>query len=94
MAGGNLAPSGGGAAAHVDTCNAADAEQQWVWGAADDGFLSSVAASGTCLNMDDCGTDVIYFPCVTTGGTCCGATCYKNEQARARAHGRRGAACA
>lgn len=36
------------------------------------------AASGKCLNVNDCGTSVIYFSCVTSGGTCCGPTCYDN----------------
>ena len=80
MAGSNLAPSGGGAAAHVDTCNSADTAQHWLWDTPAVGFLSSAPSPGTCLNMDDCGTDVIYYPCVTSGGTCCGSTCYGNEQ--------------
>lgn len=29
-----------------------------------------------CVNVDDCGTGLILFQCVTTGATCCGSACY------------------
>jgi hypothetical protein len=38
-------------------------------------YLSNVATT-LCLNVDDCGEEIIAFTCVTSGGTCCGATCY------------------
>ncbi len=40
-------------------------------------YLTNVA-SNLCLNSDDCGTELIAFTCVTSGGTCCGADCYDN----------------
>lgn len=52
--------------------------QQWVFNATAPGFVSN-PASGMCMNMDDCGTGVILYECVTSGGTCCGADCYDNE---------------
>jgi hypothetical protein len=36
------------------------------------------AASNTCLNVDNCGLDVVAYACVTAGGTCCGSNCYDN----------------
>jgi len=65
--------------AHTMTCDGSDPNQQWKYGTPMDQFLSN-GATNMCLNLDDCTLDVIYYPCVTTGGTCCGATCYKNEQ--------------
>ncbi len=43
------------------------------------GYLSN-AATELCMNVDDCGTEIIAFTCVTTGGTCCGASCYEGLQ--------------
>eukprot|EP01116_Phalansterium_solitarium_P007284 TRINITY_DN19879_c0_g1_i1.p1 TRINITY_DN19879_c0_g1~~TRINITY_DN19879_c0_g1_i1.p1 ORF type:complete len:555 (+),score=132.94 TRINITY_DN19879_c0_g1_i1:131-1795(+) len=51
--------------------------QQWKWNVSALGYLTN-AATGTCLNADDCGSDLILYQCVTTGGTCCGANCYNN----------------
>jgi hypothetical protein len=53
--------------------------QQWDYNVVAPGFVSSVKTSGQCLNIDDCGTDIILFDCVTTGGTCCGDACYDNQ---------------
>ena len=48
--------------------------QQWAADAPAAGYLQN-PASNTCLNTDDCGSNVIMYDCLTTGGTCCGATC-------------------
>jgi hypothetical protein len=57
---------------------AAVTAQTWVWNVTAPGFLTNPSSS-MCMNVDDCGTDLIAFECVTTGGTCCGPTCYDNE---------------
>lgn len=33
-----------------------------------------------CWNVDDCGENIIQFDCVTSGGTCAGASSYANMQ--------------
>jgi hypothetical protein len=33
-----------------------------------------------CLNIYGCMTEVVYWSCVTQGGTCCGGSCYQNLQ--------------
>jgi len=75
MAGGPLS-SGSLPPAIVLPCDGSE-NQKWEVDKVMSGFISQ---QGTCLNVDNCGSDLIYFPCVTTGGTCCGKTCYKNEQ--------------
>jgi alpha-galactosidase len=49
--------------------------QVWAWNVSGAGYLSN-AATDLCLNIDDCGSALIAFTCVTAGGTCCGAACY------------------
>ncbi|XP_062508332.1 probable alpha-galactosidase [Corticium candelabrum] len=64
--------------AHVAPCNSSSTSQLWVW----DTDLIGMVFTGNeekCLNVNNCGTDVIYYHCVKSGGTCCGASCYKNE---------------
>jgi alpha-galactosidase len=78
--GSDLAPSNNNLPpAHVTACNSSSKSQQWEWNLLMSGLLSSDDPKW-CLNVDNCGTNVIYFDCVTTGGTCCGSDCYKNEQ--------------
>jgi galactosylceramidase len=37
-----------------------------------------VASSGQqCFNVYGCDTEIVYWSCVTQGGTCCGGSCYK-----------------
>ena len=62
----------------LEPCAGGAPEQAWDLGAVSPGFLS-LRNSTTCANVDDCGSALIAFECVTTGGTCCGATCYNNE---------------
>ena len=65
--------------------------QVWQFGAVAAEYLSNTVpdASPTtiCLNMDGCLTDLIYYECVTSGGTCCGADCYQNLQFTLNADG-------
>jgi alpha-galactosidase len=43
------------------------------------GYLQ-LNSSDMCLNVDNCGTAVIGYECLTSGGTCCGDSCYENLQ--------------
>lgn len=54
--------------------------QAWTFDAPAKGYLENTLFSNQCLNLNGCGADVITYDCVTTGGTCCGAQCYKNLQ--------------
>lgn len=81
-----LRPLGDAAvAAKVTPCNAASPHQKWAFNAPAQGYLSNAAGSAgiggaACLNVDSCGTDVVYYDCVTSGGTCAGANNYSNLQ--------------
>jgi hypothetical protein len=64
-------------------CDASSPYQPLQWNATGAGYLSNTPAAGAqamCLNVLACQTDAIYYPCVTTGGTCCGPDCYANLQ--------------
>jgi len=65
--------------ASLTACNPKDAAQKWSENAPASGYFQN-PSSKLCLNVDDCGSDLIYFTCVQSGGTCCGATCYNNMQ--------------
>lgn len=73
-----------GQAASLASCNPSSAFQKWVWNTTGNGYLSNdpglASTSQQCLNVYGCGTKVVYWSCVTTGGTCCGEKCYKNLQ--------------
>lgn len=53
--------------------------QQWQWNVSAPMYVSNPSTS-TCMNQDDCGSDVIVFDCVTSGGTCTGPNSYTNLQ--------------
>ena len=76
MAGDSVSPGGGGGGgsqhATLSTCNAADATQQWGINTPASGYVHN-NATNKCLNVDNCGTDVIYYACVMEG--CCGSDC-------------------
>lgn len=55
------------------------AAQVWQWNVSAPGFLSN-PASASCLDVNDCGTQLIAYPCVTSGGTCAGPNSYANEE--------------
>lgn len=61
------------------TCSTSDGNQQWTWNDPMSQFLSN-SASKSCLNLSDCGEALIYYACVTSGGTCAGPNSYTNEQ--------------
>jgi len=65
--------------ARVAECGGEPDAQIWQLGSVYSGFLSN-AHTKTCLNVDDCGSKVIYDGCVTTGGTCAGKGKFSNEQ--------------
>ena len=67
-----------GAPALLAPCNAAAKEQQWAWDAVARGYLSNTDASGAqqCLNAYGCQRKAVFWSCVTSGGSCCGANCY------------------
>jgi hypothetical protein len=81
-----LAPPARAAAyapARVAECGGEPAAQVWTFDTPAAGFLSNKAAPAaapTCLNVDACGTEVIYDGCTTTGSTCAGPGKFFNEQ--------------
>ena len=72
-------PAAGLTFAQVAECGGEPASQNWTWNSPAAGFLTNAAAS-LCLNVDQCGSPVIYDGCRTTGGTCAGPDSYANEQ--------------
>ncbi|XP_065846502.1 probable alpha-galactosidase isoform X3 [Oscarella lobularis] len=76
--GGSLSQNPNLPPAHLSKCNSSNKAHKWIWNTPKTGFVKNVA-SGKCLNVDNCGSDIIYYECVSTGGTCCGKDCYKNE---------------
>jgi len=61
------------------TACAAVTSQQWQWNVSAPGYLTNVATQ-LCANIDNCGTAIIGYTCVTSGGTCCGSSCYAGLQ--------------
>lgn len=80
LVGGDLYPATGGGPLMTTTCSTEDLSQRWTWDHPGMPQYLFHAASNECLNVDDCQKDLIMYSCVTTGGTCCGPTCYKNMQ--------------
>ena len=73
-------PLADGAPAMLRPCSASDPAQQWVWDSPAPGYLSNSQPGGAgrqCLNVYGCKSQVVYWSCLTTGGTCCGASCYQ-----------------
>jgi hypothetical protein len=68
-----------GAPAALAPCAPGDPLQVWAPNAPAGGYLSNAAAV-QCLASLGCKSALVYWECVTTGGTCCGAACYKNLQ--------------
>ncbi len=58
--------------------------QVWEFDAVAPGYLSNSIPDGNpgtiCLNSNGCTQDLIYYQCVTSGGTCCGPDCYQGLQ--------------
>jgi hypothetical protein len=78
-AGAAAAAAAGLQPATVAECGGEPAAQNWTFNAPAAGFLTN-AASRTCLNVDACGSAVIYDGCTTTGSTCAGPGKFSNEQ--------------
>lgn len=71
--------------AHVSPCASSGptaAAQAWVFGSPATGYLSNSVAGGSsvCVNSDGCESHLIYYECLTSGGTCCGLDCYEGLQ--------------
>eukprot|EP01121_Diplochlamys_sp_Union-15-3_P001049 TRINITY_DN1090_c0_g1_i1.p1 TRINITY_DN1090_c0_g1~~TRINITY_DN1090_c0_g1_i1.p1 ORF type:complete len:520 (+),score=61.44 TRINITY_DN1090_c0_g1_i1:109-1668(+) len=81
LAGGPLSNGG----AHLKTCDGS-AWQKWDLDTPMAGFVYNKETK-LCLNVDDCGTDLIYYSCVTSGGTCAGSNSYANEQFKFNGNG-------
>ena len=70
--------------ARVAECGGEPGAQNWTFDAPSPGFLTN-AANRVCLNVDDCGTQVIFDACTTpaqSNGTCAGKGKFYNEQWR------------
>lgn len=65
--------------ASLAECGGEPTYQIWEFNQPMTEFLSN-SASGLCLNVDNCQTDIIYDGCTTTGSTCSGKNSYLNEQ--------------
>jgi galactosylceramidase len=67
-----------GLPALLTPCDDSSVEQKWILDAVATGYVSNTDSSGSqqCLNAYGCGREAVYWSCVTTGGTCCGAECY------------------
>jgi len=79
-------PRAGFVFARVAECGGEPALQEWTMDAPRPGFLHN-AASSQCLNVDNCGSLIIYDGCTTTGSTCAGPGSFANEQWRLSAAG-------
>ena len=63
----------------VQECGGEPADQKWEMGKPLAGFISN-AATKMCLNVEGCGTKVIYDSCTTTGVTCGPKGKFDNER--------------
>ena len=73
------APRAGVVFATVAECGGEPTYQNWTFSTPAEDFLYN-GASNQCLNVDACGTLVIFDGCKTSGGTCAGPNSYANEQ--------------
>ena len=71
-------------AAMLRHCDLQAPEQRWMWDVPSTGYLrnnpssanSSVDDPIQCLNAYGCAREAAFYACVTSGGSCCGNTCY------------------
>lgn len=72
------AASADGADARLAACDASAPEQRWARDTPAKGYLSNTSPGNgqQCLNAYGCGHKAVFWSCVTTGGSCCGADCY------------------
>lgn len=73
--------------ATVAACNPKDTAQKWTVNSPLAGYVQN-PSSKLCFNVDDCGSDLIYYDCVSTGGTCCGPQCYDNMKFNITSNGK------
>jgi len=78
LTGGDLSGGAGNPPLTLQTCGT-NSYQIWQWNVTAPLFLSNPSTS-ECANLDDCGNDLIAYPCVTSGGTCMGPNDYSNEE--------------
>lgn len=78
LVGKNLRPNDQGKV-FMDDCSLTSPSQQWVFNKPMNQFMFN-SFSNLCLNVANCQSDVIGYPCVTHGGTCSGPNSYANEQ--------------
>lgn len=78
-AGASSATSLGYMPATVAECGGEPSFQDWAYGTPAPQFFYN-AASNQCLNVEDCGTSIIYDGCTTKGPTCAGPDKVSNEQ--------------
>lgn len=74
-----LIGSGDGAPAQLLPCDRTAPAQVWTLDSPSKGYLSNApkgAPSQQCFNVYGCDTKLVYWSCVTQGGSCCGADCY------------------
>jgi len=62
----------------LSKCNPGSS-QTWKWNVSAPFFITNTETN-LCANVDNCGTKLIGYHCVTTGGTCAGPNSYANEQ--------------
>eukprot|EP00730_Choanoeca_flexa_P002655 TRINITY_DN11122_c0_g1_i1.p1 TRINITY_DN11122_c0_g1~~TRINITY_DN11122_c0_g1_i1.p1 ORF type:complete len:493 (+),score=81.50 TRINITY_DN11122_c0_g1_i1:160-1479(+) len=78
VAGGDLSATGSTTEqVWLEPCSDSSSQQQWNNDTPSDGYWRN-SATNRCLNVNDCGSAIIAFDCITTGGTCCGSDCYDN----------------
>jgi len=79
-----LAPADAWIYAQLQPCDASSPLQMYRWNESAPAYLQldglPAPDASLCLNVLGCQTDVIFYPCVVSGGTCCGADCYANLQ--------------
>jgi len=78
LLGGPLSSGGNNPPLTLQTCSQSSF-QIWKWNESAPFFLTNPVTSD-CANLDDCGNNLIGYPCVTTGGTCMGPNDYSNEE--------------
>jgi alpha-galactosidase len=72
--------------ASVAECGGEPNAQNWTFNVPLAKFLQNPSSS-LCLNVDACGTQIIYDTCTTTGTTCAGKGVFSNEEWDLRADG-------
>ena len=72
-------PSSSYTPARVAECGGEPSAQAWQLNDPRSSFIFN-PASQQCLNVDACGTEIIYDGCTTSGSTCAGVNKFSNEE--------------